>query len=294
VSIARVAAGLFHTCAVTTAGDAYCWGDNRGGQIGAPITTTSSATPLKVTGFTSKVVDIGLSLDHSHMGCALLEDKTVWCWGQNSFGALGRDPAADGTVGGVSYSSVPRPVLDAQQAPLGGVTSIGIGGVGGCVVRTGGSVWCWGGNQVGQLGNGSVDGNIHFTPAQVVLGLPNGVSSVSRKDFTVLALDPNGNVWAWGRNNYAAMGDGTVTGDASCSTCKTTPTNLSLTGVAQIAMGEANGFALMNDGTVRGWGENAAGNSGHEPNTAGDGACAPSTGAGTICNPTPTRVLALP
>jgi alpha-tubulin suppressor-like RCC1 family protein len=295
VKIAQVSCGIYHTCAVTTVGDVYCWGQNSYGALGAPLTTTSSTAPLRVTGFSSAAVEVKTSVDHTMMSCARLADTSVWCWGQGDYGELGRDPVNDATSGSHPYHEVPKPVLDAQSNALGQVASLQAG-LGGCVLKTNGTVWCWGFNGQGLLGTGGADLNVHFPAQQVVLGLPSTVAAISRRDATVLALDKDGNVWGWGRNNYAMIGDGTVAGDAICSPiCKGTPAKLpNLSGVLQIAMGESNGFVLKTDGTVWGWGGNNYGTCGHPPKSAGDGACGASSTADDICNPSPTRVTGLP
>src|SRR6185436_19282345 len=95
------------------------------------------------------------------------------------------------------------------------------------VLKTDGTVWCWGYNSFGNLGTGSSDGNVHAVPVQVVLSLPPTLVALARKDLTALALDGDGNVWGWGRNNYAGIGDGTVAGDTCGSLCKGTPVKLS-------------------------------------------------------------------
>jgi hypothetical protein len=95
---AAIAAGGDHTCALTTAGQAQCWGGNRYGQLGDG-STTSRSTPAPVTGLTSGVTAIAAGDLHS---CALTTSGGVQCWGYNYFGQLG-----DGSIYG---SLVPRPV----------------------------------------------------------------------------------------------------------------------------------------------------------------------------------------
>lgn len=286
--VTQVACGLYHTCALTSTGEVYCFGDNTLGALGAPVATISSATPLRVTGLSSAAVEVKVGIDHSRMSCARLMDSTVWCWGQGDLGALGRETTA-------GAAAAPGPVVDQQINPLAGVASLQAGGSGACVLKNDGTAWCWGGNAFGILGNGSTDNLAHPLPQRVVLALPTGLVALARKDYIALALDPSGNVWAWGRNNFAQLGDGTVAGDTGCgATCKSTPVKLpGLGDVARIAIGEANGFAIKRDGSVWGWGANDSGTAGHAPSTAGDGACG-SASTNTFCNPTPTRILGLP
>ena len=291
--LVQVASGLAHTCALSDQGDVYCWGDNSFGVLGAPVATTSSATPLRVTGLASPAEQVEVTVDHASVTCARLRDTTVSCWGQNDDGGLGHDPTNDPQSGGHPYHA-PAPVVDAQQNPLSGVADLAVGGAGACARKTDGTIWCWGYGGLGTLGNGSSDGTVH-APARVVLALPATLSAVARRDYTALALDADGNVWGWGRNNYAMIGDSTVAGDTGCGAiCKGTPVKLpGVTGVAKISMGESGGFVITRSGSVLGWGGNDFGSAGHAPNTSGDGACGPQAVAGSICDPTPTPIPGL-
>jgi alpha-tubulin suppressor-like RCC1 family protein len=290
--IAAVACGLDYTCALSVAGEVFCWGDNSYGDIGAPPATTSfSNQPLRVTGLPAPALEIHVGLDHYRASCARLTDSTVWCWGQSDLGALGRDSSNDPTSSGHPYHA-PLPVLGAPQTSFTGAVSLQTGGGGSCVLEGDGSVWCWGSNEQGMLGSGASDGNAHPTPAHVTLGLPAVMRAISRKDFTVLALDSMGNVWGWGRNGDAAIGDGTVGGDSCGVTCRGLSVKLpGLSGVAAIEVGELNGFAVKDDGTVWGWGRNDFGVAGHAPGSAGDGTCG-GNGPG-LCNPTPSKITGI-
>ena len=137
-SIAGVAAGWGHQCALKSDGTVWCWGINYHGQVGDG-TTTDRATPVQVPGVAkaAQVVAGGQST------CALISDGSVMCWGDNTYGQIGL-----GTSGG----DVPSPVV---VPALTQVRQISIGVEHACAVRWDLSVWCWGGNEAGQVGDGA-------------------------------------------------------------------------------------------------------------------------------------------
>jgi alpha-tubulin suppressor-like RCC1 family protein len=135
-----LAMGQHHTCALTTQGGVRCWGDNSMGQLGDG-TTTQRLTPVDVKGLTSGVTAIAAGDQHT---CALTSDGGVQCWGTNLSGALG-----DGST--AAQRSTPGPVPGLTS----GVVALGAGGADTCASVTSGSLYCWGLNASGQLGDGT-------------------------------------------------------------------------------------------------------------------------------------------
>lgn len=118
-------------------------------------------------------------------------------------------------------------------------------------LKTDGTVWTWGDNTQGQLGNGSIGGNPHSTPTQIS-GL-TGITALAANNNHSLAIDSNGDVWAWGNNDYGQLGD-------NSTNASSVPVQVSgLTEVIAIAAGYSHSVALKSDGTVWAWGHNAAG-----------------------------------
>lgn len=190
--VIAVAGGCFntHTLALKSDGTVWAWGDSSFGQLGDG-TTTSHVTPQQVPGL-SGIVAIAAGDAHS---LALKDDGTVWAWGCNTYGQLGDD------------STVQRdsPV---QVDGLAGVTGIAASTYRGfsLAVRNDGTVWAWGWNVYGQLGDGTITNRT--VPVQVV-GLAD-VCAVVAGSFHSLAVKRDGTLWAWGDNAIGELGDGTT------------------------------------------------------------------------------------
>ncbi|MFP3967253.1 S8 family serine peptidase [Actinomadura fulvescens] len=169
-------------------------------------------------------------------------DGTVWSWGHNEFGQLG--------TGSTSDSNVPRqvPGLTGVARRPGAVAASTEHAL---AVRSDGTVWAWGRNNLGQLGDGTTTGRP--SPVQVT-GL-SGVIAVAAGSQFSLALKSDGTVWGWGANQSGQIGDGT-------RTTRLTPVQaVNLTGVAAIAARASHAMATRTDGTVWTWGNTVIGGS---------------------------------
>jgi alpha-tubulin suppressor-like RCC1 family protein len=187
-AVAGVSCGWFNTCAVKTDGTLWCWGSNYSGEIGDG-TTTPRPLPVQVTALGNTVASVSVGDGHT---CAVASDGTASCWGDNTQGELGL-----GTTGG----SVATPTV---VAALGSsVAAISCGWDATCAVKKDGSLWCWGWNKYGQLG----DGNVQSEPLPVEVG--TSVVAVSVGAECACALTSPGWVWCWGSNSYVQIGDGT-------------------------------------------------------------------------------------
>jgi alpha-tubulin suppressor-like RCC1 family protein len=189
--VIAVAAGNLHSCAVTSSGGVKCWGYNDRGQLGDGSTTTRLA-PVAVVGLSSGVVAISASYGGT---CALLASGGVQCWGGNQWGQAGDGTDLDSSV----------PVEVAGLAP--GIVAIGAGATHACALTASGAVQCWGGNQWGQLGNGTTTNSL--APVDV-MGLSSGVIAIATGGGTTCAVLTSGGVKCWGYNDYGALGDGTL------------------------------------------------------------------------------------
>jgi hypothetical protein len=139
-----VAAGSEHSCAVQEDGQLLCWGDNHFGQLGHGIQEHHSFPPRPVP-IAGKALGVAAGRRHT---CALLQDRTVQCWGEGFEGQLGDGLKKD------SLTPVRVTVLDSGgvEMPLQRVTAMTVGSQHTCVLLEGGKVLCWGSNALGQLG----------------------------------------------------------------------------------------------------------------------------------------------
>ncbi len=245
----NVGAGFLHTCVVLFDGSVRCWGLNNRGQLGNG-TTMSSTMPVTVTGITN-AIQVAAGLEHT---CALLGDGTVACWGDNSFGQLGNGTTTNSTtpvpVSGISTAiSVRAGNFDANHA---------------CALLLDGTVRCWGSNNFGQLGNGtttnssipvSVSGINGLTPATTAVDVSAGGSLNSGHTCAIMQ---NGSVLCWGKNSSGQLGNGGFVN----STTPVPVTGISTavtTTLGSVAAGGHHTCARIQDGTVRCWGTNFAG-----------------------------------
>jgi alpha-tubulin suppressor-like RCC1 family protein len=231
----RVAAGGYHTCAMTTTGAVICWGANAAGRLGDG-TTTQRLTPTPTSGLGGGAAAIAPGFNHT---CALTTSGGVMCWGDNYYGQLG-----DGTT--------TDRLLPTFATGLGsGVAMVAAGDGHTCAVTTGGAVMCGGWNWGGQVGNGTTADQSTLVP---VIGLGSGVATVATGGSHTCARTTGGGVMCWGSNTYGELGDGTVTS-------RTTPTAVSGlgSGVAAIAGGYSHTCGLLTAGSLMCWGSNFKG-----------------------------------
>jgi len=196
----------------------------------APFASRAAMVPFSADTDTSHHI-IAVGAYHS---IALRSNGTVWAWGHNDWGRLG-----NGT--NIISSDVPVPVSN-----LTGVTAVAASYGHSLALKSDGTVWAWGRNFEGQLGNGtSTNSNV---PVQV--SNLTGVIAVAAGGGHSLALKSDGAVWAWGQNDSGQLGNGT-------STNSNVPVQVSnLTGVIAVAAGGGHSLALKSDGTVWAWGQN--------------------------------------
>ena len=198
-NVVAVATGDAHTCALIADGTVRCWGRGVEGQLGIGSNIGDSVAPVVVPGLPN-VVSIAAGANHT---CALIVDGTARCWGSNVEGQIG-----DGTRGANNNRNVPTAVNG-----LTGAVGISAGANHTCAM-TPGVVRCWGDNLSGQLGNDTR--NDSSLPVNVIRtffqGSPiplKGMMLVSTGGQHTCALDTNGGVLCWGRNDVdGQVGDG--------------------------------------------------------------------------------------
>jgi alpha-tubulin suppressor-like RCC1 family protein len=232
VVLGTVSTGDTHSLVVRSDGTVWASGDNLDGQLGDG-TTNDHPSPVQVPGL-SGVKAVAAGAFHS---LAVREDGTVWAWGSSSFGQIG-----DGTT-------APRRLSPVQVPGLSGVVAVAAGHSFSLALREDGTVWGWGQNSSGQLGDGTT--THRFAPVQAS-GL-SGVKAVASGMGHALAVRADGSVWTWGYNAYGQLGVGTFFDN------RLVPTQTNLSGVVAVAGGYSHSLALGSDGTVWAWGYNANG-----------------------------------
>jgi alpha-tubulin suppressor-like RCC1 family protein len=191
-AVAAISVGAFQTCVLTTLGGVLCWGYGALGDLGDG-STSGSLTPVAVEGLHSGVAAISSGGEHT---CAVTTAGGLLCWGANGAGQLGN--------GSVTDSPVPVAVAGLSS----GVAAVSAGWRSTCALTTSGGVLCWGSNEFGQLGNGTVKDS--HVPVPVV-GLSTGVSAVSVGiGGHACAVTTQGGVVCWGDNTFGQLGDGTT------------------------------------------------------------------------------------
>src|SRR5262249_27188006 len=211
--ITAIAGGTNFSLALGSDGTVWAWGLNNRGQVGDGTTTAQRTTPVQVSGFGTGSGIIAIAAGDSH-ALALKSDATVWAWGFNTSGQVGNG----GTV------SPQRTPVQSGPGILTGVTGIAAGNSHSLAVRTDGTLWAWGLNGSGQLGDGtSMQQN---TPIQ--LNTIAGVSGIAAGAFHSLASKSDNSLWAWGTNTNGQLGDGSLEN-------RSTPIQSVVTGAQKIA-----------------------------------------------------------
>lgn len=191
-NLLRVTIGTNHHCVIDSNFKALCWGSNSKGQLGLdPEKTTTKSAPVYVENLPQGVIHTAVGSEHT---CALLESGSVQCWGSNEKGQLGN--------GGTENSSVPVQVTGLDS----GVIAIDSGDAHTCALKDDGSVYCWGDNDKGELGNGNNEQQ--SAPAQVS-GLANAITQMSAGPEHTCVLDADKVAWCWGQGSiFDLLGDG--------------------------------------------------------------------------------------
>lgn len=289
LAVTGLAAGGAHTCVLFKDGRLKCWGNNVRGQLGLGHTERLGDEPGEM-GVNLPFVDFGAAQQAKAMvvgaghTCALMTDGRLKCWGWNEFGQLGQGDTSDrGDGPGEMGNSLPFVKLGNQAIAIAGRSKHT------CALLDGGEVKCWGDNSHGQLGLGDTNhrgdepGEMGNSLPAVDLGTGKTAIAVSGGVRHTCALLAGGSVKCWGQNLHGQLGQGDSSdrGDQPGEMGDNLPAvNLGAgkTAVAISADGEHT-CALLNDGGVKCWGRNFAGqlglgdtaNRGDAPGEMGDG-----------------------
>jgi alpha-tubulin suppressor-like RCC1 family protein len=292
----EVAAGANYTCARMQTDELWCWGDNTLGQAGQPA-SPAIVTPSPVAGLLTRLGAVSLSPSGSSFLSAVLQNGSIRTWGVFFRGSLGRNTTTEAScVDAVPCQHVSgRVIEDGTGLELVGTQDVALAGLGGMSLQFDGTVRVWGAGDDGILGDGkgSNDGSHDAPFAKTVAGLPPSIRQITSGPTVRCAVTAT-DAHCWGRNDLGQTGVGTASSiacDGGALPCVGTPTKAKVPGpVRSVRIGGIFGVALLGDGRIAAWGDNAFGELGHAPGTEGD---EPSTAPAGFRNVTP-RIVALP
>ena len=242
--LTQISAGDDFTCALSSAGLAYCWGVGASGQLGNNSATQSNVPVAVYTGG----VLAGLTLTQITAGfdtaCALASTGAAYCWGLGTNGQLGNGLGTSSTV----------PVLVSGGLTL---TQIDTGVIFTCALTSSGLAYCWGDDASGELGNSSTTQS-NVPVAVTTAGTPLSgltLTQVSAGDATACALSSAGAAYCWGQGTYGQLGNGSTT-TAQTTAVAVTTAGTPISGVTLTQLNAGNFFtcALGSAGAAYCWG----------------------------------------
>jgi alpha-tubulin suppressor-like RCC1 family protein len=250
--MAQIDVGNYHVCANSLAGGGYCWGKNDFGQLGNG-TNNNSSVPFAVNdaGVLAGKTIVATSAGYNHT-CVVDSVGQVYCWGYNSQGQLGN--GASGT------NNNPIPTAVVTTGPISGKKVIKINGGNShtCALTLDGLIFCWGGNNYGQLGTDNTTDS--FTPVQLTNSGPASGKTwvdISAGYAHSCGLTGDGTAYCWGFNGHGQLGNNSTI-DSSRPVAVSTGLKF-----AQISAGDQHTCALTTGGALYCWGFNQQGQLGN-------------------------------
>lgn len=251
-TITTAAVGVQHTVALSSDGTLYSWGSNAFGQLGdgTTVTTRTSAVAVNMTGALQGKTIIAVAAGESH-SVALASDGTLYAWGQN----------IDGQLGDETQNRRLSPVAVKRTGALSGkfITAIAAGQNHTLALASDGTIFSWGTNSNGQLGNILSGGDdAAYEPIAVTRTgalSDKTITKIFASGWYSMALASDGTAYAWGYNLQGQLGDGTMTN-------RMTPVAVSPVGalagktLVSISAGFGHAIALSADGGLYAWGSN--------------------------------------
>jgi hypothetical protein len=239
VTQALISSGFSHTLYLATgASNVTAWGLNTDGRLGVGDTNSPVNWARTVQGIPAGATITQLSAGGTHS--LILASEKVYVAGSDRHGQLGQ-----GAVNGATKASF-TPVVMTSDIP----SAVAAGGSHSLIVTTSGKVFACGDNTYGQLAQSSTIAGLGTFGEVVFPGLTNRILTVAAGADHNLALDENGGVWVWGRNDSGQLGKNTRT------TAERTPVRILSSGAKSVAAGFAHSLILKQDGTVLGFGRN--------------------------------------
>jgi alpha-tubulin suppressor-like RCC1 family protein len=227
----QISAGS-HSLAIKTNGTVWSWGNNGEGRLGTNE-TISRSSPVSVVGGFTDWCQVSAGSSHS---LGVRSNGSAWAWGLGALGRLGNNANTNRS----SPVSVVGGFTDWCQVSAGCFHSLGL--------RTNGTVWAWGENLCGQLGQNSTISR--SSPVSVVGGFTNWCQ-VSAGDIHSVGVRTNGTAWAWGQGTCGRIGD-------NATLTRFSPVSVvgGFTDWCQVSAGYRHSLGVRTNGTAWGWGNN--------------------------------------
>jgi alpha-tubulin suppressor-like RCC1 family protein len=231
-----VSTGYEHNLALKKDGTVWAWGHNFVYALGqGTVDSDYHKSPLQVPGL-NDIVAISAS---SNFNLALRTDGSVWAWGENDTGQVG-DGKDSYTPDYGLYEEVPFQVVN-----IGNITAVDTGWTHSLGLAKDGTLWSWGHNQLGELGQGTADTDQHPVPKQVS-DLGDSTARIGAGYANSIVIRKDGSVWAWGANLGGQLCDGQMSMQPFPNPVELKP----FQGAVQVEMTSMQSLALMPDGTV--------------------------------------------
>jgi alpha-tubulin suppressor-like RCC1 family protein len=262
--VVQVSSGGGHNCVLDTLGRVKCWGENGvAGKLGLGDTNHRGDNPNEMTalphldfgpGRTVKTLAVGL-----HHNCAILDDDSLKCWGAGGDGALGIGPSDNkGDAPNEMGAALPTVNLGAGRT----AKAVAVGDFHTCAIADDDSLKCWGNNANGQLGQGNTT-RLYAPPASpVYLGAGRSARAVSAGTYHTCAVLDDFSVKCWGENGNGQLGIGD-TGDRGLTWNQMLGLPTVSLGAGRMAKavsaGSYHSCALLDDDTIKCWGNNSSG-----------------------------------
>ncbi|MFV0485513.1 MAG: RCC1 domain-containing protein [Candidatus Saccharimonadales bacterium] len=247
-TVSYIYSNVYSSYAITTSGKVFAWGENASGQLGTG-NTTNSLTPQDITSRFGTETVTRISVDGSsnayvHVVATTASGK-VFTWGDNRRGELG-------TGNNTSYS-VPQNISSRFGSEK--ITQVATGAYTVIALAESGSVFTWGANTNGQIGNGTTTD--YNTPQDITSRFgTETVTQIATGSFHNAALTESGKVFTWGRSVFGSLGNGSVPDQ---STPQDISAQFGSETISQLAVGSTSSMVIADSGKVFSWGHNANG-----------------------------------